>query len=106
MNQLRFIQGLEKIAIFVHSTVKGPNTGSLRGALRYLNKGGDLAIYPSGRMSKAGLEEYPWKKGLKTFVSHSKYVVPMWFSGPDHEKTYNFLAKFKLSEKLRSPFSL
>lgn len=107
MNQLRFIEGLEKIAIFVHSTVKGPNTGSLRKALRYLDGGGgNLAIYPSGRMSKTGLEEYPWKKSLKTFVSHSKYVVPMWFSGPDHANIYNFLAKFKITEKLRRVFSL
>jgi len=106
MNQLRFIKGLEKVAYFVHSTVKGPNIGSLKESLRYLNKGGDLAIYPSGRMSKAGLREYPWTNGLGTFVLHSKYVVPMWFSGPNHAKIYNFLAFFKITEKMRRAFSL
>jgi len=103
MNQLRFIKGLEEVVYFVHSTVKGPNF-SIRRSLRYLDKGGDLAIYPSGRMSKLGLREYPWKENLETFISHSKYVVPMWFSGPDHSKIYNFLAFFK--EKLRRAFSL
>jgi hypothetical protein len=57
-------------------------------------------------MSKAGLEEYPWKKSLGTFVSHSEYVVPMWFSGPNHAKMYNLLAKIKRTEKLRRVFSL
>jgi len=105
MNQLRFIKRLEEVVYFVHSTVKGPNM-SLRKPLRYLSNGGDLAIYPSGRMSKAGLEEYPWKKSLGTFVSHSEYVVPMWFSGPNHAKIYNLLAKIKRTEKLRRVFSL
>ena len=106
MNQLRFIKGLEKVAYFVHSTVKGPNMGSIRESLRYLDDERDLAIYPSGRMSKARLKEYPWENGLGAFVSHSKYVVPMWFSGPDHAKIYNFLAFFKITEKLRRAFSL
>lgn len=105
MNQLKAIKGLEEIAYFVHSTVKGPNF-SVRKSLRDLSNGGDLAIYPSGRMSKAGLREYDWKKNLETFISHSKYVVPMWFSGPDHAKIYNFLATFKRTEKLRRAFSL
>ncbi len=106
MNQLRFIEGLEKIAIFVHSTVKGPNIAALRESLKHLDEGGDLAIYPSGRMSKAGLKEYPWKKGLENFVSHSSYVVPMWFSGPNHATIYNFLSKLKITEGLRRAFSL
>jgi putative hemolysin len=104
MNQARFIEGLEKIAIFVHSTVKGPNIGALRESLKHLDEGGDLAIYPSGRMSKAGLEEYPWENGLGAFMSHSEYVVPMWFSGPNHAKIYNLFAKFK--EELRRALSL
>jgi len=109
MNQLRFIKGLEEVVYFVHSTVKGPNM-SLRKPLRYLSNGGDnggdLAIYPSGGMSKAGLKEYPWKKSLGTFVSHSEYVVPMWFSGPNHGILYNVLSKFERTEKLRRVLSL
>ena len=105
MNQLRFIKGLKDVVYFVHSTVKKSNF-SARESLRHLDKGGDLAIYPSGRMSKAGLEEYPWKKSLGTFVSHSEYVVPMWFSGPNHGILYNILATFKKTEKLRRVFSL
>lgn len=106
MNQLRFIKGIEEVIYFVHSTVKRMNLNSVRESLRYLSNGGDLAIYPSGRMSKAGLEEYPWENGLGAFISHSEYVVPMWFSGPDHAKIYNFLAFFKITEKLRRIFSL
>lgn len=105
MNQLRFIKRLEEVVYFVHSTVKGPNM-SLRKPLRYLSNGRDLAIYPSGRMSKAGLKEYDWKKNLETFISVSSCVVPMWFSGPDHAKIYNLFAKFKRTEKLRRAFSL
>jgi len=108
MNQLRFIKGIEKVVYFVHSTVKRRNLGSIRESLRYLDKGGNLAIYPSGGMSKAGLREYPWKSGLGIFVSHSSYVVPMWFSGPDHAMMYNFLSKIKIKkiEKLRRVLSL
>jgi len=108
MNQLRLIKGIEEVVYFVHSTVKRINLGSVRESLRYLDKGGDLAIYPSGGMSKAGLREYPWKSGLGIFVSHSSYVVPMWFSGPDHSTIYNLLAKTKIKkiEKLRRIFSL
>jgi len=106
MNQLKFIRGIEKVAYFVHSTVNKINLASVRESLRYLNNGGDLAIYPSGRISGAGLKEYPWENGLGTFVSHSSYVVPMWFSGPDHAKIYNFLAKNKRTETLRTVFSL
>jgi len=106
MNQLRFIKGIEEVVYFVHSTAKGMNFGSVRESLRYVSNGGDLAIYPSGGISKAGLKEYPWKRSLGTFVSHSSYVVPMWFSGPDHAKIYNFLAKNKRTEKLRKIFFL
>jgi 1-acyl-sn-glycerol-3-phosphate acyltransferase len=106
MNQLRFIRGIEKIVYFVHSTAKKINVGSLKECLRYLDNGGDLAIYPSGRMSGPGLNEYPWKNGLGAFVSHSSYVVPAWFSGPNHTKIYNFLAKHKSTEQLRTVFSL
>ncbi len=106
MNQLKFINGIKEVIYFVHSTVKGINLSSVRESLRYVSNGGDLAIYPSGKMSKEGLGEYPWKKGLETFISRSAYVVPMWFSGPDHEKIYNLLAKFKRTEKLRRVLSL
>ncbi len=106
MNQLRFIKGIEEVVYFVHSTAKKINLSSVRESLRYVSNGGDLAIYPSGKMSKAGLKEYPWKRGLGTFVSRSSCVVPMWFSGPDHEKIYNFLASNKRTEKLRRIFSL
>ena len=106
MNQLRLIKGIEEVVYFVHSTVKRINLGSVRESLRYVSNGGDLAIYPSGGMSKAGLREYPWKSSLGTFVSHSSYVVPMWFSGPDHAKIYNLLAKNKRTEELRRIFSL
>ena len=106
MNQARFIKGIEEVIYFVHSTVKKRNFSSIKESLKYLDDGGNLAIYPSGRMSKAGLREYPWKNSLRTFISHSEYVVPMWFSGPDHAKIYNFLAFFKITEKLRRAFSL
>ena len=106
MNQLKFIRGFEEVIYFVHSTVERLNLGPIRESLRYVSNGGDLAIYPSGAISGTGLKEYPWENGLGTFVSYSSYVVPMWFSGPDHAKIYNFLAKNKRTEKLRNVFSL
>lgn len=106
MNQLRFIKGIEEILTFVHSTTSSSNISSLRDSLRYLENGGNLAIYPSGNMSGPKLKEYPWKNGIAPFISHSSYVVPMWFSGPDHEKIYNLLARSKKTEKLRRIFSL
>jgi len=96
MNQLKFVKGLEEAVYFVDS---------IRKSLRYLDEGGDLALYPSGGMSKANLEEYPWKNGLEKFISRSSSVVPMWFSGPDHAKIYNFFAKSK-REELKNIFSL
>jgi len=104
-SQLRLIKGIEKIVYFVDS-IKKTNFGPIKESLRYLHKGGDLVIYPSGKMSKARLKEYPWENGLKTFIAHSSYVVPMWFSGPDHAIAYNFLAKFKITEDLKRIFSL
>lgn len=104
MNQLRAIKGIEKIVYFVHSTVKKPNMGSVRESLRYIKNGGDLAIYPAGEMSGEKLREYPWKN-LKNFISHSSCVVPMWFSGPDHAKRYNFFSKSKKREYWRRAFS-
>ncbi len=105
-NQLQFIKGIEDVVYFVHSTVKKLNLSSVRKSLRYLNNGGDLAIYPSGGMSKEELKESPWENSLETFISYSSQVVPMWFSGPDHGKIYNFLAKNKRTEKLKGIFSL
>ncbi len=96
MNQLKFIKGLEEVVYFVDS---------IRKSWRYLDDGGDLALYPSGGMSKANLEEYSWKNGLEKFISRSSSVVPMWFSGPDHSKIYNFFAKSK-REELKNIFSL
>ncbi len=104
MNQLKAIKGIEKIIYFVHSTTKGQNMSSLRKPLKYVSKGGDLAIFPSGRMSKAGLEEYDWKN-LRIFLSFSSCVVPMWFSGPNHAMMYNLFAKFKKTEQVRRVFS-
>jgi 1-acyl-sn-glycerol-3-phosphate acyltransferase len=104
MNQLRAIKGIEKIVYFVHSTAKKINFGSLKKPLRYIQDGGDLAIFPSGRMSKAGLEEYPWKN-LRIFLSYSSKVVPMWISGPSHGILYNVLATFKKTEQSRRIFS-
>jgi putative hemolysin len=63
-------------------------------------------IYPSGTMSGPGLREYPWKNGINAFISHSSYVVPMWFSGPNHEGIYNLLARSEKTERLRRAFSL
>ena len=105
-NQLRFIKGIEKKVYFVNSKIKKINSDSIKGALKYLDEGGDLAIYPAGKISKEGLKDYPWKNGSGIFIPHSYYVVPMWFSGPNHAKVYNFLAKFKKTEKLRGIFSL
>ncbi|HUW43451.1 MAG TPA: 1-acyl-sn-glycerol-3-phosphate acyltransferase [Bacillota bacterium] len=105
-NHLKFIKGIEKEVYFVTSKKKKINLSSIRGALRHLDNGGDLALYPSGKESKKNLKEYPWNNGLETFISHSNYVVPMWFSGPDHAKIYDLLSRFKKTEKLRSIFSL
>ena len=106
MNQLRFIRGIEEIIHFVHSTTSSSNLSSLRDSLKYLNKGGNLAIYPSGTMSGSGLKEYPWKNGINNFILHSSYVVPMWFSGPNHEGIYNILARYESTKNLRRVFSL
>lgn len=106
MNQLKFIKGIEEILLFVHSTSEGSNLSSLRKALNYIDEGGNLAIYPSGSMSGPKLREYSWKNGITHFISHSSYIVPMWFSGPNHEKIYNLLARNEKTEKLRRVFSL
>ena len=106
MNPLRFIKGIEEIIYFVHSTANKINFGSLRESLKYVSNEGDLAMYPSRRISGEGLKEYQWGKGLEILATHSPYVVPMWFSGPDHDKMYNFIAKNKRTEKLRNIFSL
>lgn len=105
MSQLKFIKGIEEILYFVNSTNSRSNFSSLKDSLKYLDKGGNLAICPSGTMSGQELKEYPWKNGISSFIAHSSFVVPMWFSGPDHEKTYNLLAKYKKTEKLRRMFS-
>ncbi len=106
MNQLRFIKGLEEILTFVHSTTSSSNLSSLRDSLRYLENGGNLAIYPSGSMSGPGLKEYPWKNKMARFILYSSYVVPMWFSGPNHEGLYNLLARHEKTEKFRRVVSL
>ncbi|MBM3228379.1 hypothetical protein FJZ20_00630 [Candidatus Pacearchaeota archaeon] len=105
MNQLKFIKGIEDIIYFVHSTAKKLDLGSVRKSLNYLKKEGDLAIYPSRRMSGEGLKEYPWRKGLGTLALYAPCIVPMWFSGPDHCKEYNFLARHRATEKLRRLFT-
>lgn len=101
MNQLKAIKGIEDIVCFVRSTKKD-NIFAHREPINYLRKRGDLAIYPSGRMSKAGLKEYEWQS-LISFLSFSSYVVPMWFSGPDHGMLYNLSSIFK--EQARRVFS-
>jgi len=106
MNQLRFISGIEEILVFVHSTTSSSNLNSLRESIKYIDSGGNLAIYPSGNMSGARLKEYPWKNGMAHLIPHFSYVVPMWFSGPNHEKIYNLLARHEKTEKLRRVFSL
>lgn len=106
MNQLRFIKGIEEVLQFVHSTTSSSNLGVLKESITYLDNGGNLAICPAGTMSGPRLKEYPWKKNLSPFISHSSYVVPIWFSGPNHEGLYNLLAKSKQTEKLRRVLSL
>jgi len=105
MNQLRAIKGIEEVIYFVNSTSSASNLKSLKDSLEYLENGGNLAIYPSGTPSGSGLKEYPWKNGIKHFLSSSSYVVPMWVSGPDHERIYNLLARHEKTEKLRRVFS-
>jgi 1-acyl-sn-glycerol-3-phosphate acyltransferase len=105
MNQLKFIKGIEEILLFVHSTNSGSNLSSLRDSIKYIDEGGNLAIYPSGTISGPRLREYSWGNGISPFISHSSYTVPMWFSGPDHEKIYNLLAINNKTEKLRRVFS-
>lgn len=105
MNQLKFIKGIEEVIHFVHSTTSGSNLSSLRDSLKYMNEGGNLAIYPSGIMSGPKLKEYPWKNEIAPFISHSSYVVPIWTSGPNHEGLYNLFARFKKTEKLRRVLS-
>ncbi|MFH1503327.1 MAG: 1-acyl-sn-glycerol-3-phosphate acyltransferase [Candidatus Diapherotrites archaeon] len=105
MNQLKFIKGIEEVVYFVNSTGAGSNLSVLKDSLEYLENGGNLAIYPSGIMSGPKLKEYPWKNEIASFIPHSSYVVPIWFSGPDHEKIYNFLARYEKTENLRRVFS-
>jgi len=105
MNQLRFINGIEKVVYFVNSTSSCSNRYSLRGSIEYLDNGGSLAIYPSKTISGFKLKEYPWKNKIASFIEHSSYVIPLWFSGPDHENIYNFLANHKKTEKFRRIFS-
>lgn len=106
MNQLRFIKGIEEILYFVHSTTHSSNFSVLKESLKYLDKGGNLAICPSGTMSGRHLREYPWENTLASYIKHSSYVIPMWFSGPDHEGIYNLLASNKKTENFRRAFSL
>jgi len=106
MNQLRFIEGIEEILHFVHSTTSSSNLKTLRDSINYLNNGGNLAICPAGTMSGAGIKEYPWKNEISPFISHSEYVVPVWTSGPNHEGLYNLFARFNKTEKLRRVLSL
>jgi hypothetical protein len=106
MNQLRFIKGIDEILHFVHCTTSSSNIKTLRDSINYLNSGGNLAICPAGSMSGSGLQEYPWKNEMAPFISHSKYVVPVWTSGPNHEGLYNLLARFEKIEKLRRVLSL
>lgn len=104
--ELKLIGGIEKMIYLVDQKSKKDNLNSIRKALKYLRDGGDLAIYPSGKTSKENLKEYPWNNGLEAFISHSNYIVPMWFSGPNHGIVYNFLSRFKRTERLRNIFSL
>ncbi len=106
MNQLKFIKGIEEILTFIHSTTSSSNINSLRNSLKYLENGGNLAVYPSGTISGPGLKEYPWKNEIARFIPYSSYVVPMWFSGPNHEGIYNLFARHKKTEKLRRIFSI
>lgn len=106
MNQLKFINGIEEILHFVHCTTSSSNLRTLRDSISYLNNGGNLAICPAGTMSGSGLREYNWNNEISPFIAHSEYVVPIWTSGPNHEGLYNFLARFKKTEKLRRVLSL
>lgn len=106
MNQLRFIKGIDEILHFVHCTTSSSNIRVLRNSIDYLDNQGNLAICPAGTMSGSGLKEYAWKNEMTPFISHSKYVVPVWISGPNHEGLYNLLARSKKTEKLRRVLSL
>jgi len=104
---LKFIKGIEEALNFVYpKSGLNSNLSSLRNSLEFINSGGNLAIYPSGVPSGPGLEEYPWKNGIAPFISRSSYVIPIWFSGPDHGEIYNFLAKYKKTENLRKILSV
>ena len=105
MNQLKFIKGIDEILQFVHSTTSSSNLRVLRDSISSLDNGGNLAICPAGTMSGPGLKEYPWERDLSIFIAHSSYVVPIWFSGPNHEGLYNLLARSKQTEKLRRVLS-
>ena len=99
---LKIIKGIEEVISFVSSgNCKKSDFSCLRNSLKYLDNGGNLAVYPSGSSGGAELKEYPWKTGIIPLVAHSSQVVPMWLSGPDNGTMYNFLARHKMTENLR-----
>lgn len=101
MHQLKLIRGIDRIVYFVRNENGYSNLHSLREGIRYLNGGGNLFVFPSGRLSGAKVKEYPWKDGLTAYISHCRNVVPMWFSGPDHEFIYNIMSGNRKTENLR-----
>jgi putative hemolysin len=107
---LRMIRNIEDIVIFVDLPVTGseekafrqseikPNISSVREVMKYFQSGGYLTIFPSGQPSGPGLKDYPWMSSLgklSTLVTerYAGCIVPMWFSGPDHDYLYSHLAK-------------
>jgi len=103
----KMIQGLEKELFLVHnsdSKYTNPFSG-LKEIFHYLQQGGNLGIFPSGKTSGPKLKECKWNSGLARLAQYSNYVVPMWFSGPDHGTTYNFLSRFFPSLKIALAFT-
>lgn len=97
---LKMVKGIDKTVLFVDSSGNSfRNTplkqyhNSIRNALDALHNGGSLATFPSGQISRENLREYPWNNSLGRLARHADSVVPMWFSGPDHCRFYNFIAK-------------
>lgn len=111
-HKLKIIKGIEKVICFVDTPPDEfkvvhteSNIGSLRNALRHLKNGGDLVLYPAGSMSGPKLRDAPWNNSLGRFASRADYVIPMWFSGPNHEKIYNTLARYKKTDSWKNLLS-
>ena len=110
--KVNMLNGIKKVAFLIDNenefriTSKKSNMASSREILTYMKNGGDLTFFASGTISGPGLREYEWKNGLERLAKHCEYVVPTWFSGPDHELIYNILASNKKTNSLRNVLSL